>query len=202
MILAPDSITPYVGLRGWGIGFIDRDCEEGSILTSGLTKRLPMLVAVAQRRGWAARRSFTAECFGEAGHSHAPVSECTCGIYSTQRVIDLRRVLLRQRYLNHKQMVPFCVGTVKQWGRLVVHEHGARSQFAYPERLFVPSHWRNVDLAPVASELEEAYQVPTEVLSPEMMAAWGTSEWEPLKEMNARKPAVLANDNDRLPQDG
>ena len=74
------------------------------------------------------------------------------------------------------------VGRVAQWGRTILHKEGARSEYAYPSELFMPSHWRGRSLEPEARELEELYGVSVETLDPKLMGAFGTNEWDVLRD--------------------
>lgn len=177
MTRAPDAAAPYVGLRGWTIG-IRGGSGVRHLARRELRRIDPLLCAVVQQAAWLPGKPAVASCLHAARHPNPPVKNCTCGIYSTQRMWDVRRVLLGQSYHGRLDARPFCVGTVKQWGRVVVHEHGARSQFAYPRRLYVPETWNGRPLDPLAARLEEVYDVEVVLLTEELMSAWGTTEWD------------------------
>lgn len=57
-----------------------------------------------------------------------------------------------------------CTGTVKLWGRIVLHEKGWRAQYAYPHRLTLQPCEANLEHAPLmALELADRYGVKVNV---------------------------------------
>ena len=149
---------------------------------------MPVLAAVVARRGWVPRRALQAECFDARKHDAPPVFDCTCGIYATSRMREVRQLLLGQRYGNNPSRCPIVIGRVAQWGRVVLHEDGARSEYAYPVELFVPAEWNGRSLESEARELGDLYGVRVEVLTAKLMSAFGTSEWEILRTPTLEPP--------------
>lgn len=87
----------------------------------------------------------------QAGASHpAPQEFCTCGIHAYSKSVPLE-----------PSAKPYAAGEVYLWGKVIVHEHGFRAQFAYPKRLYV------IDGGPrankIADALELTYGVPCSV---------------------------------------
>jgi hypothetical protein len=95
---------------------------------------------------------------GEADHM-APEPSCTCGIYSRKDYTNLES--------SYRGMV--VLGTMKNWGRIVQGTIGYRTQYAYPDHLWVNSKHtiflERDSLSPesVAMSLVDAYDVPVEI---------------------------------------
>ena len=97
---------------------------------------------------WLPGEQITAECDTDGPTKHtdvcAPVQGCSCGIYA------------------HKTEDPInyadCWGEVYMWGKVVDHETGYRSQYAYPKQLFVTE--KHATFIPI---LSGAYGVPVSV---------------------------------------
>ena len=58
-----------------------------------------------------------------------PDPDCSCGIYAAS--------LHAEELVTQYAIQAHVVGTVSMWGRIVEHEYGARSEFAYPSQLAV-----------------------------------------------------------------
>ena len=102
------------------------------------------------------RKRHEAHC----GYDHmAPALDCTCGIYSFTSLDEL----CRQGYQGQE-----ILGEVYLWGRIIEHERGYRSQYAYPKKLYLGStvHHsggaRSIEAAALASYLGFLYGVPME----------------------------------------
>lgn len=61
---------------------------------------------------------------------HVPHSLAGCGIYA---VLDEHR--LTEWLARIGPQGPLVIGTVSLWGRVAVHDHGYRAQFAYPRTI-------------------------------------------------------------------
>lgn len=105
---APDYIFPVLGYRVWKWG------ATGLKSLNGIR--------------WHPGRAFVAEC-KTLGCHEAPRSDCTCGIYASKSLNDLRWT----GYTHHGIHGEVCL-----WGTVVEHERGWRAQFAYPKNLVVP----------------------------------------------------------------
>jgi len=105
---APDYISPVVGYRVWQWD------------ATGLKS--------LNRIRWRPGDAMTAECKIE-GCGEAPQPDCTCGIYASKSLDQLRRIGYTQEFIR---------GEVWLWGAVVEHEEGWRAQFAYPKNLVVP----------------------------------------------------------------
>ena len=177
--VVPDSVAPYLGFRGWCIGFVDRDEAELEAAGPDSPRRAPVLTAVVQPEAWMPGSALRAKCLDERKkHQDAPELACSCGIYASRRVFEVRRLLMRQRYHQHKSTYPYAVGEVALWGRVALHTEGARGEFAYPRSLVVPATWRDVSFRGVARELHRSYRIPVRVVPMDEINLWGTSEWE------------------------
>ena len=114
---------------------------------------------------WPAGEPLVAECtasdlvFGARGQRHeAPSPDCRCGVYGGT-YSGLRS------FLNATFMPPAeaaVLGRTSLWGAVIDERSGARAQFAYPERLVVPTLLR--DAAEIAHDLED-YGVPVVMLN-------------------------------------
>jgi hypothetical protein len=107
----PLFIEPVIGWRVWRLGRID-----GAI----------RLVSPAKAAEWPPRAAMEAACSLRRG-SHG-LDECSCGLYaaSTPEYLAGSGVFMTDACI---------VGTIAMWGTVVEHERGARSMFAYPQRL-------------------------------------------------------------------
>jgi len=54
---------------------------------------------------------------------------------------------------------PHVYGEVSLWGRVIVHEHGYRAQFAYPRNLLVPRCYAAGHRSGIVKDLRRAYGV-------------------------------------------
>jgi hypothetical protein len=106
----PLSIEPVEGWRGWRLAY-----HRGRLTLFSLTRS-----AV-----WPAREAMRSTC---TDHPDGPTMRCGCGIYASSSPKTFARV----RVLS---CGPAVVGEVAMWGRIVEHREGARSQFAYPQRM-------------------------------------------------------------------
>ncbi|MGD0474571.1 MAG: hypothetical protein ABSB70_15345 [Candidatus Velthaea sp.] len=59
------------------------------------------------------------------------------------------------------KMTPHVYGKVALWGRVIVHEHGYRAQFAYPQRLLVPRRYADAR-SDIVNHLRRAYGIEVE----------------------------------------
>lgn len=105
---APDYIFSLVGYRAW---------QWDEIGLKSLN-RIP----------WHPGEPLAAKCNTQGCHD-TPQSDCTCGIYASKTLHQLRRIGYAQDRIH---------GEVCLWGTVVEHEEGWRAQFAYPKSLIVP----------------------------------------------------------------
>ncbi len=102
---------------------------------------------------WLPGSPFTATC--RRDHHEAPVYGCSCGIYAAKDYRHLGQMVQFKGYPH---------GEVYLWGKIVVHRHGYRAQFAYPKNLVLPSTV-NPRWAPSALEPLIAYKVDISVVA-------------------------------------
>ncbi len=145
----PDAVSPIVGWRYWNL-------DEKGVLKS----------TVVEDR-WEPKSAKTAICRplpGQLDHKHvphpSPHASCTCGCYAAKDLENLRKIV---RFIYTNRLV---VGEVSLWGRVIPAEHGFRSEFAYPKKLFiVPETFRNGDQAiEIAAGLGRLYGVETDLM--------------------------------------
>jgi hypothetical protein len=113
---------------------------------------------------WLAGTPLVAEClgtdisFGARSRKHdAPAASCRCGVYGgTFRGL---RSFLRGTFVPPAE--PVVIGRVTLWGAVIDERSAWRAQYAYPDRLLVPTLLRSADR--IAADLE-AYGVPVDVL--------------------------------------
>lgn len=151
----PDAVGPVVGWRYWRVG---RD---------GLLRSL-----TGRQHVWAPGARIEAECrfagvdpddwryrmvtgYGAPAHT-SPGEGCTCGIYASADLGQLRRQVL----FGLRRMV---VGEVSLWGKVIPASHGYRAQFAYPKRLLVFE--RVAATEPDVLGALADYRVPVEVIA-------------------------------------
>jgi hypothetical protein len=146
---AADYAEPLVAWRLWEI----EDLEE--------TARLRSLYRICF---WPVGRPFEARCEAHrfrlrrrARHS-TPAATCTCGVYGVPFAY-VRKLAVNDRLLPPGR--PLVLGTVSLWGEVVECERGWRAALAYPDRLFMPLEFANVEHK--ATGLED-YGVPVELL--------------------------------------
>jgi hypothetical protein len=123
----------FIGWRGWTVN------------------RNGLLTSVNSSMVWTPNEEFEAICTVGKTHSRIPWAKCSCGIYATKDLSKLRS----NGYHNTGVF-----GTIKMWGNCVDGGEGYRSQFAYPDVIYVPyMSWRLV-------EALRAYEVPVKLLNP------------------------------------
>ena len=131
---------------------------------------------------WVPRRTVRASCLltrpgpsGDPRHE-APGEECRCGYYASSQVDKLRQLFMHQRSpFIGRRALSLCVGEVACWGKVVRHERGLRSRFAYPSRLFLRGANNGSEM--IGTELASEYGVPITIVPPDLATTWGTSEW-------------------------
>ena len=149
---------------------------------------VPLLKAMVSDQGWFPRETNPARCIrNDVSEHEAPHLVCSCGYYVSRRLHEVRRLLLNQRYDKRMSGWVVAVGEAQIWGTVVLHREGARGEYAYPSSLFLPSMSHGDSMEPLAECLQEVYGIPVEAIPTEYLNAWGTSEWEPLRELSARK---------------
>ena len=149
---------------------------------------------------WLPRRAVSASCLltatarsGVPRHE-ASEEDCKCGYYASSQVDKLRQLFMHQKSpFVGKRALSLCVGEVACWGKVVRHERGLRSRFAYPSRLFLRGGNDNGSEM-IGTELASEYGVPVTIVPSDLATAWGTSEWSSVveeglvKEIRAREP--------------
>ena len=83
---------------------------------------------IGSSRPWPPGEPASASCVFPRRH-RAPDRGCTCGLYAVSDGAQLRRA-----------RSPAVIGTVAMWGRVIEHEFGFRSEWAYPQRLQLVCH--------------------------------------------------------------
>jgi hypothetical protein len=127
-VTIPDLIEPIVGYRAWRV-------RDGKLM--GVHYPVP----------WQPGEPLSATCGSRRDHA-APGEGCTCGIHATRDEEGLR--------LNYLFGMPAVYGSVKLWGKVVVHERGYRAEFGYPRELYVADERMR--------EALEAYDIPVVVV--------------------------------------
>lgn len=140
-------------LTGWRLWIVEREGDAYRL-------RSPFRDDV-----WPIGEPLVAQCTGPdlvngpRGHRHeAPSPDCRCGVYGGT-YSGLRS------FLNATFMPPAeaaVLGRTSLWGAVIDERAGWRAQYAYPERLVVPTLLR--DAAKIAHELED-YGVPVVMLN-------------------------------------
>lgn len=127
----PDYTHTLTGWRAW-------DVQDG------------MLDALAWRSPWRARKAAAATC--RADDHSAPQMGCDCGYWSFKTKEKMIATFAESGRDRH----PAVFGPVEIWGRVIEHEHGYRSEFAYPKELWL--------LKPGLESLSWTYGVPVKQL--------------------------------------
>jgi hypothetical protein len=104
---------------------------------------------------WKPREAQEAVC-PEESHD-VPDEKCRCGVYTVCHAMLLQEVHWDRHPPKGVPPLPgvIVVGQVALWGRIIQHERGWRSQFAYPSHLYVFS-----EDADLAAGLRDEYLVP------------------------------------------
>ena len=107
-----------------------------------------------------------------------PEEKCKCGYYASSEVGKVRQVFMHQESpFIGKRALSLCVGEVSVWGKVVRHERGLRSRFAYPSRLYL-SGGQDGYAEMIGTELASEYGVPVSIVPTDLAPTWGTSEWD------------------------
>lgn len=149
-------------LSGWRAWFTSRDRSSPSIT---------MLRSIYMGFEWPTRTPLMAECRFPASHilhsrrcTTSPNSTCQyCGVYAHTKVHHLAPELLR--WIRGDFYAGLVIGRVAMWGRIIKHEWGYRSQYAYPQELWVAAlRSTSPPVETLATELA-AYGVPVHTRS-------------------------------------
>ncbi|MFN2593862.1 MAG: hypothetical protein ABR579_03110 [Actinomycetota bacterium] len=138
----PDSPTPILGYRVWGL--------DGMGLlhsaSSGFTTEQPL---------WRAFEPFAADCLALSPcKDEVPALDHGCGIHA---YTELEPALKWARAMRWERAI--VVGRVKLWGRVVQSQKGWRAEKAYPEHfitVITRSRRASVDIA-CLGELAQTY---------------------------------------------
>jgi hypothetical protein len=148
--------------------------RPAQLWTSSTTYVIPNIAAPFEHpeehlpEGWYWSLEVVAHAAGEP--------ECTCGIYVVQ---DIQRTF---GYMRPNGVV--C--QIALWGQTTVANRGARGQYAYPQKIYLPEH-----LIGVGSEIAEKYEIPTEMQK-------FTTGYEPYE---IRRQAFFASERAQQKQD-
>src|SRR4029077_19217195 len=131
----PDYCAPLVGWRAWLVAVPLPPSEIEPLLVSGNGMVIwpPAQALEAQHLpGPMPPSVFGVEnaCDGPPCSGHRPHQRPRCGIYAFAEAGDLQQALDPVW-----SEASFVIGTVALWGRVAVHDHGYRAQFAYPETI-------------------------------------------------------------------
>lgn len=125
MTEAPDLIEPFVGWKGL------------------LADTAGSLSSPAVRADWPARKKFVAACDLHKAHK-PPVKSCGCGIYAVKTFEDLKEhgynMLGDREQTLYWPEQTYVVVQVALWGEVVEGRIGYRAQYAYPQKVWVPSN--------------------------------------------------------------
>lgn len=147
--VAPDSITPFIGVRAWRV----QETFHSE----------PRLFSMYKNADWPIDRPMQATCikpsgvFGKwfpekalnAGHE-PPVENCECGIYALNSPLADEEI--------RPWRVDALVGIVLLWGRVLMGERGYRSEYAKLIALYLDSI--EPSRAAVVKQMSEVYMVP------------------------------------------
>lgn len=184
---APDFAEPPVGVRAWWVALWGDELR----LVSLVPGRHPGFGMAPWP--WIPRRAVRAKCLTVSmgmgaktcNESEVPRQLCTCGYYMSHQINRLRIAFAAQRSrFVGKGGLGFCVGEVAAWGRVVRHERGMRSAFAYPRSLVLAGSDHGLE-GDLGSGLAAEYGVPVTVVPRDLANTWGTSEWDSLRDMGA-----------------
>lgn len=177
MTRVPDHFTPLVGYRVWKRGM--------SGLLDGVVHSRPWIPGEAmvahcttmntghieQGGQTAVRLKFHGTTFLEQPFDPAfsvtyvkkfrrlppPVVHCSCGLYAHKLQSQLEYSLQELRLKSLWTTSRMVWGTVKLWGKIIVHTDGYRAEFAYPQELSCyDEKW--------AEDLRAMYRVPVHVV--------------------------------------
>jgi hypothetical protein len=134
-----ESTEVVVGWRAWGVAsqipsYLRSETSDPLVLTS------TFMVNV-----WPPGRAMTA-CCGTKFLRH--------GIHAFGRREHA------EAYVGTGRQAWYVYGEVSLWGRVVIHEHGYRAEFAYPKRIFVPQRYQGG--RDLVNELRRSYGVEVE----------------------------------------
>jgi hypothetical protein len=95
-------------------------------------RHTPGLYPLTQNIAWPARSPIQAVCSFQIGvspeHLHpAPFEGCSCGIWTRNTLDDLKGFL---SYNSPAETLPYVLGAVKVWGKIIAHEDGFRAEYA------------------------------------------------------------------------
>jgi hypothetical protein len=148
--LTPDLIEPIIGWRFWRVDKLGRLMSMNGGKNASIAPR------------WAGREPLVAECNVGADkhpqHGISPSENCTCGIYSSNTLETLFD------YIEDLESAATLFGRTRNWGKVIRHQTGIRSQYSYPESIYavgVP----DTDRADQLSIVEQRYGIPVTILA-------------------------------------
>lgn len=127
-VIPPRASEPSAAMTGYVLAWR----QWGIVSHPGRTFRL---TALTQRAIWPPRARLVAECPDRQSQPHLPPEPmCSCGIYAAKNGSGFHPHLLRAtRMLRWSTgSVPWVVGKVALWGRVLEYTDGFRAQYAYP----------------------------------------------------------------------
>lgn len=119
--IVPDLIEPIRAARAWKSAQAWRETYLKSVFKNGIWPREKPIEA---RCGGGPSNPFLVSHYGEDPEHPAPDPMCACGVWGLSSLPHL--------FAEFGEQTGIVVGVIEMWGRIVVGEHGYRSQFARP----------------------------------------------------------------------
>jgi hypothetical protein len=135
MLAAPDYIEPVIGWRAWAVVKNKHELRLRSVLFD--TVWPPGAELTARCNHWWPPR-FWRQWQHKRAHA-APEWDCNCGIHAATDLDDAAKYLYLYDDIRQPRLLHRVLGTVSMWGSVIEASHGWRGQFAYPDRLFLPT---------------------------------------------------------------
>jgi hypothetical protein len=119
-------IEPILAFRLWGV------TNDGILI--------PAYARGQKLKSWNPERITPAECDTVTHSSKPPLGRCTCGFYGSRTLLSPVNTLMAECHIMrgpNGEIRVWAVGGVYMWGKMIEHDRGFRSEFAYPAWLYV-----------------------------------------------------------------
>lgn len=146
-------IDPFIGWRCWAIK---------------VNAEAIWLESITYKAKWIAEERMEAGCITMTGGKNeesdhdSPNVDCGCGIYSVASKEQALGWLNQYWMAIYQNPTTFrCIGTAKLWGKVIRFTRGFLSQYAYPEKIWVPHETPKtfpIDSREVVHELRRTYR--------------------------------------------
>lgn len=151
----PDHFEAITAYRAWGVW------DNGLLTGQAHPEVWPPYQTLQARCSHIGKSSSAGAHIRDGVFLDAPIQLCSCGIYSLK---DREAAECRTAMVMHFSLMdgrPQVWGKIRIWGRVIEHEAGYRSEFAYPEEIYCSVSLELADTISVLYGIPVHYQKPS-----------------------------------------